>query len=289
MHLLVQDITEDAQMVNRKFQRGARRGRSYKVKVLKKTPHFELQPPFKDVKLWPAWLSVFGQILSLTISTSEMIEKLTNAESSGNEKVIAVAKVGKDAFELVDGLSAVLHASFPYAEDTGMIVKFAKVGEKFKGPGLVLEAILNVQEGAAILILDEDSLSASAVQREDYFEANVQEVRGLILVSSAVPGAVAAGSALLAGETAAAALGAAIPPLGLVLAIAGLAVIVADIVIYYHHGPTNVMDDVDKALVKAKVHEFGETFDKERTVESLQRFSKTVNRLIVQNAPEAAW
>ena len=49
------------------------------------------------------------------------------------------------------------------------------------------------------------------------------------------------------------------------------------------------MDEIDKALDKAKVREFGDFFDKQRTVYSMNRFAKTVDEPVAQNLRPAAW
>jgi hypothetical protein len=123
-------------------------------------------------------------------------------------------------------------------------------------------------------------LSAKAVVDGDEFEGWLQESKGLILVASAVPGAVAAGSTLVLGGTAAAAFSAALPPLGVALAIASILVVGIEIAIYLHRGPSNVMEPIEEALERALKKEFGAVKDshgheykKERTYESISRFS----------------
>jgi hypothetical protein len=225
-------------------------------------------------------------VLSISVSISEMLESLKKSESSGGERLVAIAKVAKDTFQIVDASSAAIHATFGYLRRTEpkFFTKFAELGEKVKGPGLVLEAVLNVQEGSQIILLGEDSLAAAALRSDDSVDGWLEESRGLVLVASAVPGAVAASATLIAGGTAAAAMAAAIPPLGLALAIAGVIVVGLNIALYIHHGPANIMDELKKALDKAKVREFGDFFDEDRTKNSVRNYARTLQVLITRNS-----
>ncbi len=291
LQLLLKDVKEGTTTVAEEVRVGNRRVGWRKVAVPEKYPRFELKPQFKEVKAWPAWLSVFGQVLSLTASISEAVKTWGKDEDS-DEGIIVTAQVAKDSLQLIDGFSSALHATFPYAEETGMVIEFAKVGEIVKGPGLLLEAILNLQEGAMILVLQEDSPAASAVRRGDFYEGGLQEARGMVLVASPVLGLAEGAGAVLAGEAAGAAFAAALPMLGLGLALAGLIVVGINIALYIHHGPANSMEDIEKALDKARVREFGDSLnvpEKHRTEDSLKRFSLTVEKLVAGNVTQSAW
>jgi len=274
LHFLKKVDTETTE-VSHKVRRGKRIKEVWKKKIVKRTTYELEEPPFKEFKEWPEWLETFGTFISLAMSISEIIGMIKGEEEkTTGEKIEAVAALGRDTCLFVASFSEALNSSFEYAgKEIGVLSKFEKLGSKLKGPGLVLEAVINVEQGSTILLLGEDSLSAQAVVKGDVFEGWLQESKGLVLVASAVPGAVAAGSVLVAGGTAAAAFAAALPPLGIALAIASLLVIGIELAIYIHSGPTSVMQPISDALDKALKNEFGKEFQDERTYDSIRKFS----------------
>jgi hypothetical protein len=252
-----------------------------KIQVKTRSYHVD-EPPLKEFKEWPEWLESIGAFITLAMSVAEFVETFKEEEEkTTGEKIEVAARLGQNTCLFLDSFSEALNSTFKYAgKEFGVLSKFEEFGAKLKGPGLVLEAALNVKDGSTILLLGEDSLSAKAVVDGDEFEGWLQESKGLILVASAVPGAVAAGSTLVLGGTAAAAFSAALPPLGVALAIASILVVGIEIAIYLHRGPSNVMEPIEEALERALKKEFGAVKDshgheykKERTYESISRFS----------------
>ena len=241
------------------------------------TRHYTLtsEPPLKEFKSWPSWLETFGLALSLGLTVSSIVDMIKkDEEASAEEKVMAVARLSKDTCQFIHSFSEALSSSFEYAhKEFSLVTKFEKFGKKLKGPGLFLEAAINVKEGGTILLLGEESLAAQAINHGDPIEGWAQEAKGLVLVASVVPGMVATGASLVAGETAAVAFGAAIPPLGIALAIGALVVVAIEVGIYIYKGPSNVMDPIRDALEKALKKELGEDYQENRTLESVQKFS----------------
>jgi hypothetical protein len=242
-------------------------------------------PVMKPYQNWPNWLNAFGSALALACSIAEVVEDFKGkARKTTEEKVVAVVKVAKDSFLFIDGFTNALNASLKYArKECGVVTRLAEIGEAVKGPGLILEAALNLHEGTVILLLNEDSLAAAAVREGDDVEGALQEARGLVLVASVVPGAVAAGSALVAGGSAAAIYAAALGPLGIGLAFGALVVIGISVAIYIHEGPANVMKPIGKALDKAANEEFGEFLDKERTYDWIVEFAGSSDAIMRLN------
>jgi len=249
----------------------------WKKKIVKRTTYELQETHLKEFREWPEFLEAAGAFVSLTLSVLEIIEIIKgDEEKTTGEEIEAFAALGRDTCLFIASFSEALNSTFGYAAETGgMLTKFEKVGHVLKGPGLILEAAINVEQGSTILLLGEDSLSAQAVVKGDVIEGWLQEVKGLVLVASVVPGVVAAGSALLAGGTAAAVFAAALPPLGIALAIAALLVIAIDFGIYIFSEPESVMKPMEEALDKALKNEFGKDFlgQNERTYDSIRKFS----------------
>jgi len=105
-----------------------------------------------------------------------------------------------------------------------------------------------------------------------------------VLMSSAVPGAVAFSSAAIAaaaGETLVGTLGVAVAaastPLIVGLAVGAIIVVGIDIFLYAHGGPDNALDDTSEKLQKALNREFGS--DGQGSGHTLQNVSAVITEL----------
>jgi hypothetical protein len=263
------------------------RGKMVVKRVTVKARNYHLETHFEEFQAWPEWLETFGETLAFAVSVADLIKQISQGEeATTGTKVRAGVNVARDTFLLAGGLSGAISSCYVYARVEWDVARKLKALERaaelknlFQGPGLVIEAALNVYDGATILILGEDSASAEAVRAGEPVVAWLQEAKGLVLVASAVPGAVAGGAALIGGAGAAAAFAAALSPLGIGLAIGGLVVLALDIAIYLHEGPTNVMNSLRKALDEAIRHEF-DYGGKDRTYDSIKVFADKVTLLL---------
>lgn len=234
-------------------------------------PHIRV--PFPEIKKWPKYLNVFGQVLSTVVSVSDLAEKIREDNDVG-ETVIAMTRVAKDTFQLVTGFSDVLHKTLPHSK--GVVARFAEVGEKIATSGFALEVFLNIYDGA-VLLWSEDEGVASA---KDVFTFWVQYVKGSALVTSGT----------FAGyEILAAAWAAAIPAAGVPLALGALVVVACEVALAARRWFGLYSDPVLEALEDAMRKEFPQDFKKERTANSLHRFTETVDLLIRINRVESAW
>lgn len=282
-HLLVERKNAPAQW---KHVRGAlKKVAPPKNPSLGKAFKLTMAPEYKEFNSIPSWLSAFGIALSLSASLVEMYEKIKSDEASTGEYILATTKIAKDTFQLVSATGDALHSVFPYAQNRGLKL-YTHLAEKLEGPGFVLEAVVNLHDGATILMLGENSQSALAARKGEIAVGYLQEVKGLLLVGSVVPGAVAAGAAVYGGATAAAVMAAALGPLGVGLAIGGVFVAALDLAIRYIEGESYT-DPIQKALDEAFQREFPDR--KERTFDSLNAFSKTVDILLANYTKEAGW
>jgi hypothetical protein len=289
MRLLVTDVREVKTKVPLpKLKSRAQKMRFRQVTNFHASYFLELETPFKEITAWPRWLNVIGLAVATSISILEAREKLAE-KVGGTETMLAVTRVAKDTFELIESFSSALHASLPYAEEEGAVVKFAKLGEKFAGPGFVLEAFLNVHDGMLILLFDEDTLAAEAKDRGDDFEVWLQESKGFVLVMSPAPGVAAAGYGVVAELGTAATFEAAIAALGMSLAIAGVVIVAIDVATYVHEGFSSSMLNFEKKVREARKKEFGDASEKDRTQASLHHFLKTADHLAKRPAQESVW
>ncbi|MBI3597284.1 MAG: hypothetical protein HY203_09050 [Nitrospirae bacterium] len=249
------------------------------IEVPKMIKNYHIKPIPRKFTEWPDWMGAFGDSMALALTIVNLFNDIKDQKNEEG-RVEVLWKVAMHTFKSMDSVSNALNATRLYRQKKWAgVSKFAKIGEKCKGPGLYLEAIFNVKEGAPLLVMTEESPTASAYREGDLFEFTLQESKGLVLVASAAPGAVAAGGALLGGETVASAFGLAIPPLGIGLAVGTIAVVIIDIALHYHKGPATIMQQVEEDLDKAVGREFG-LFDKERTYDSIEKFSKDTKELL---------
>lgn len=237
------------------------------------TVDVRLKDPFPGIKKWPKYFNVFGQVLSLTVSAAALAKKIQE-DSGASERAIAVTRVAKDTFQTVTGFGELLHGALPYAKKAGMVSRFAKFGERIANPGYALEIILNLYEGS--ILLTDDALAKS----DDQFTAAVQVMKGSALVASGSY----AGFELLAAVWAAA-----VPAVGMPLALGALAVVACEIAVGLHKGPSRYTRPILQALEEARDKEFGKGFKEDRTLNSLREFASTVDLLISNQHLETAW
>lgn len=227
--------------------------------AMKNIPDFQIRRvPFQEIKVWPSWLSMFGDAISLAITLKNFTDDLKE-----KRYIDVFGRLGKDTAQLVDSLSSALNIC---SGESGLIRGFKKWGTVARVPGVLLEACFNVYDGYVILF-DDEGLARAAYSEGKTIEAWVQEVNGLVLVSSVVPGTVAIGSAALgtgsagiaiaSGATTAEVLTAALGVMGFWLAIAAIVVVALGVGVYIFRESPSSMEPIEKAVKEAMRKEFG--------------------------------
>jgi hypothetical protein len=250
-----------------------RRARS-RTKLVRPGTAPVLQPVQGGYAYIPAWLNVLAHAILLAQSLVELRDAM-RSDGAGDELKMLI-KVGKDAFQFVNSGTETLHATLSNAFGEEVLGGLAEFGEKLEPAGLVLEAVLNIQEGAEILQRPESELIESIIHNGDPIEIALKRTKGLALLISPAPGFAAGALSVTSAGSLAAFAAATLPWLGIGLAAGVMVAATIDLACYLRHPETGLARALDDELTKAKREEL----ETHRTLVSMNRFNAVADRLL---------
>ena len=147
---------------------------------------FEVKAPYKIPAVWPSWLEAAGAVFATALTIHEICEKLKKDEEV---EIWIVIQGTHDVLLAIDTVSNALATTMKWADkDVKWIEHFAEIGEKVKGPAMLLEAVMNLHEGGTIMFVEEKSTAVKAWHDGDMVTGNWEYARGFVLVSSTAVG-----------------------------------------------------------------------------------------------------
>jgi hypothetical protein len=225
--------------------------------------------PFKKLHRAPLWLGAFGDTLALAVAVSQL-----GKDWHEKEKIDVIAKTAGSVFSAIDSVSTAINFTFICT------TKIPWLLQKLNPASKSIEAYYNVKDGIILMFFSDESEVMTALAKGDEIDAVLLMAKGVVLLSSVVPGTVALGAALLGYAL----MSSVIPVLGAGLAIAAIVVSGIEIIRYLRNGPENAMESIAERLKKAIKEELG-NFEKEylynsRTVDLLASLSTNSKRLL---------
>lgn len=222
----------------------------------------------KHEQRWPTWMAAFGDSVAFCLTMVELRDSIQRERTD----VEMMGKVGRDTFQAVSSVGSALNV-LNWLPRKAWLLRAVEVANP---AGAVLEAVFNVKEGLT-LILDETS---PAWENAGTAVGWLHYAKGWVLVGS-VAGGVGAGALAAVGTTGGlvVAVGAALTPLAIGLAIGAILVVGIDLVIDDRSGPTSSMAGYDSKLKRTLEDELdGKKVS--RTHDDLGLFLADANRVL---------